>query len=82
MTQRETISFDEREFEAERARRGLSYVQFCEKTKISKRILENRRKNPMDWTLGEIQAVIDAFGLEAGLRIFRINVPKRNQANI
>lgn len=72
------ISFDEREFEAERARRGLSYVQLCEKTGISKRVLESRRKHPEDWTIKEIHALIGLFGNDAGFKIFRICVPKRN----
>lgn len=82
MQKNNMIAFNESEFEAARGRFGYSYMEIAQKASISKKVLDARRKNPDDFTIKEIRAIIGVFGNVYGPKIFGINIPKQDTARM
>ncbi len=82
MQKQNMIAFNESEFEAARGRFGYSYIEVAQKASISKKVLDSRRKNPDEFTIREIRAIIGVFGNVYGPKIFGLAVPKQDNARI
>ncbi len=78
MQKQNMIAFNEPEFEAARGRLGYSYFEVAQKASMSKKVLDARRKNPDEFTIREIRAIIAVFGNTYGPKIFSLDVPKQD----
>lgn len=61
---------DKKKFEAEMKKRGIKINKMCEILNMSRSAFYRKRNGISEFTLGEIQKIVEVLGLESPIGIF------------
>lgn len=61
---------DRKKFEAEMKKRGIKINKMCEILNMSRSAFYRKRNGISEFTLGEIQKIVEVLGLESPIGIF------------